>query len=271
MIQGRYLLGVEDEGKTAAFLEQFAGLRTDPAEIQRLGREAAAIRARRPAPEADAFPCPPHFADHLRKVEERPVFRGLFRDRNPSFVLVSLPDLIPLQLHLDFSYALHVIPAGIDEPAVLNVCLPPEGGPIEAHGGMGEDLSFTVCTRDMNLRVTETHMDTEEGISVTFTIGRTAVFLVVVRRGRRLFVKDGTHRAVGLLARGASQAPAVLVRDDAGGPLFQDGRDAEILLSPHPPALADFLNPALHLAHKWRRGLKVIRIASDEFVVPDEI
>lgn len=270
MVEGRYLLGVESAERTATFLEKVAGCRFEVEVIRQGGRAAQALRRRRPFPTAAVLPCPEGYTDHLEAVRRRPVFQGIFGKERTSFGMVPLASLVPLQAHVDFSFALEAIPEEMDEAVRLDVCLPKHGQPMEARGGIEADRTFTLCTRDMNVSVAEVEMDTSAGVRVIFTLSRTAAFLVVVRRGHRLFLKDGTHRAVGLLARGVERAPAVVVDDGGDGPIIEDGLDEAWLSSSSPPFLSDFLDERLHVAHPWRRGLKVIRVRADEFVVPDE-
>lgn len=270
MTEGRYLLGVEPPERTARFLERLAGLEVDASWVREAGDRAQETRRVRHRLVQEILPCPPEMEPHLALVRSRPLFGGLFGDHNPSFGLVHLPSLVPVQPHVDMTHALTLVPPHTEGEAALHLCLPATAQPIDVWGGVGEDHgggAFTVCSPDLNLIVTEVHMDSDPMLKVTFTLSKTAVFLVVLDVNGRLFLKDGTHRAVGLMATGVEFAPCVLLK--ASDDLVLPGHlPKETCLSDHPPQLSDFLEPELHMVHAWRPGLKVIRIRSDEFVIP---
>jgi hypothetical protein len=76
-----------------------------------------------------------------------------------------------------------------------------------------------------------------------FVVGIMPSFLQVARHHGRYVLRDGYHRAYGLLARGITRAPA-FVRDfgvgelGAGAGLF----GTEVYLGDRPPSLPDFLD-----------------------------
>lgn len=272
MVEGRYLLDVEPVERTASFLERLAGIEVDQSWLTEQGLRAKEARDN----SQDATPtvgmCPHKCDEHLLRVRSRPLYSALFEGQENGFGLVDLHEVIPLQPHVDFAFALSRVPDGISEDEMLALCLPDGQQEVEAWGGVtvsdGQG-SFTVCSPDLNLIVHEVHMD-EAPLRVTFTLSKTAVFVVVVEREGRLYLKDGTHRAVGALARGIRQIPCVILRDRGHSPALAQHLPEETLFGAHPPRVTDFLDPALHFSHGWRRGLKVIRVRADEFVIPQE-
>lgn len=273
MIEGRYLLGVEPPEKTILFLHRLADLTVEEDWLREQGMRAHAARSARGAPAQPVAPCPPTHAEHLQRVRARPLFQGLFGACDFEFGLVDLASLIPVQPHVDFTFATATVPEQLDEETILELCLPASPQPIDAWGGVTEvngQGSFTVCSQDLNLVVSEVHMDSDPLLKVTFTLSKSAVFLVVVEAQGRLFLKDGTHRAVGLLARGTAAAPCVIVHGPSHRAAVPEHLPRETLFGERPPWLADFLEPALHIPHAWRRGLKIIRIRPDEFMVSQD-
>ena len=85
----------------------------------------------------------------------------------------------------------------------------------------------------------------------------------------RSFLRDGYHRAAGLLRAGISQVPAVVI--DA--PTFQyvtpspGPFDHEVAFGDGPPTLADFWNDAVSADASQPVVRKVVRIRGDQFVV----
>lgn len=273
MPEGRYLLGVEPAERTASFLGRSA---TFPVDLESIRVRCAAAQAARVArgPLAQAtLPCPESYADHLSQVRSRPLFQSLFQGYAFDLCLADLASLVPVQPHADYSFALEAVAEAPREQAVLDCCLPAGSQTLDVWGGVTDAQgsgSFTVCSRDLNLIVSEVHMDADPVLKVTFTLSKTAVFMVVAEMKGRLFLKDGTHRALGLLARGVEAAPCVLLHQRSCEPIIPEFLPRESLFGPHPPRLQDFLDERLYLAHPWRRSMKVIRIRSDDFVLPTD-
>ncbi len=269
MLEGRYLLGVEPAKATVSFLARSGRFPVDAEAIRIRCDEAEAIRSARAPLAQRLLPCPSEYAEHLARVRSRPLFQSLFPSDAADLCLVDLATLVPVQPHVDFSFSLEAVPPAPREQEILDCCLPAGPQGLDAFGGVTDAQgvgSFTVCSHDLNLIVSEVHMDTDPLLKVTFTLSKTAVFLVVAEEEGRLFLKDGTHRAVGLLARGIETAPCVVLRQRPG--MVPEFLPKETLFGAHPPELRDFLDERLYLAHPWSRGLKVIRIRSDEFVLP---
>ena len=86
----------------------------------------------------------------------------------------------------------------------------------------------------------------------------------------RYFLKDGYHRAYGLLKRGITRAPVLLQR----GRTFNDVHSGssssvshEHLFGAHPPMLTDFLDPTVSVVVEQQVFRKVVRIHAEEFVI----
>ena len=132
---------------------------------------------------------------------------------------------------------------------------------------MGKGVGVTDGARetpDLNVLVSEAKLDTENGLKVIFTVSKTAVFCQIQSSGGRFFVRDGTHRAVGLLAAGVRHMPAIV--EEVPPHKVSNFLPEDSLFGPHPPRIADFLDPFLYIEHPWALHKKVVRIIVDEFV-----
>jgi hypothetical protein len=81
------------------------------------------------------------------------------------------------------------------------------------------------------------------GLALSFAVGIVPSFLQVARHHGRYVLRDGYHRAYGLLARGINRAPA-FVRDFGVGALGTSAGlfGTDVYLGDRPPRLADFLD-----------------------------
>ena len=269
-MEGRYLLGVEPTDRVEAFLRTHTRARVAPDVLRRRNAAAEAIREARPFSPGAVRPAPDDAEAHWARVRGRPLFQTLFGSRQVTFAWVDIATLIPTQPHINFTHALTRVGADLPPDAVLELTLPAEREVMDLWGGLtrtGGTPVLTLGTRDPNVGISEARLDHADGLKIVFTIGKTAVFVQVIRHQGRFLVRDGTHRAVGLLARGHTHLPAVVLSCDEPDeiPPFLS---RTLLLGPHPPVLADFLEPALVYAHPWDERTKVIRIQAEEFALP---
>lgn len=267
--EGRYLLGLTSLDRTLAFVGRHTVEAVDPAELARRDALARERRlSRRPAA-ARPEPLPDRYARHAEHVTGRALFRNLFGDVDATLAFVDIASLVTVQPHVDFTFACETVPDGVDEGVAVELCLPAAPRPVEFWGGVtrGREVACTICTRDLNLTVAEAKLDLAAGLEARFALARTAVFCQVVEVGGALYLKDGTHRAVGLAARGFSRLPCVLVRG-ARERQVPTQLPGEALFGPAKPLVVDFLDPEMHLAHRWPARIKFIRIRVDEFVAP---
>ena len=268
-MEGRYLLGVEPVDAALTFLAQNSPTEIDPAAFAASDAQARRRRASRTYTPARVRPLAPEAAEHLRRLADRSLFRSMFEGTDYEVASVDIAGLVVAQPHVNFGYALRRVPEPVTPPQALEICLPVTKGNVDAWGGVnsGPNVACTLVTPDLNLTVTEARLDTSDGIRPVFVIGRTAVFCHVVAVDGRLVIKNGTHRAVGLCARGIVRMPCLVTRADTPADL-PEGIDRRALMGDHPPTVADFLDPELHLVHTWPERIKVIRIIADEYVAP---
>ena len=168
-----------------------------------------------------------------------------------------------------------------DETALADLCLP-SVQPAPPRGAFTDPdrLGFTISSRNPNLRVVGTHM--QEGLvtsapgvqpqkvqAITFFVTMGTSYLQLARYQGRYFLRDGYHRAAGLLRAGINDVPAVVT--DA--PSFHYVTpvpglfDHEVAISDRPPLLTDFWDDAVSADGTQPVVRKVVRIRADQIVV----
>ncbi len=176
---------------------------------------------------------------------------------------------------------LRVAEAIADPAALIELCLPasqpaPPLGAFSEPDGHG----FALSSLNPNLRVAGGNVaealvsaspqaPPQKVQAFTFFVSMGASYVQVARYHGRSFLRDGYHRAAGLLRAGISQVPAVVI--DA--PSFQfiapaPGMfDHEVAFSDRVPRLADFWDDTVSANALQPAVRKVVRIRADEFVV----
>lgn len=269
-MEGRYLLGATGIEETLSFLKRQCEVDISAEALAE--RTAVAERIRQDRPPVGSLPdaqeAPEDWQPHLDAVAARPLFRRLFDGHRWQFAAVSVGSIISVQPHLHYSHAMRRAKIEPSTADILERCLPLQPEALELWGGVseGDPPSVSFFTRDPNIQITAAKMETQP-LRVTFTIGKTAVFLQVARLGGRLYLKNGTHRAVGLAARGVHLLPCVLVDvpDIDSLPKFLPFRT---LMGETPPLVTDFLNPHLYCPHVWGDRIKFIRLVPELFSSP---
>jgi hypothetical protein len=131
-----------------------------------------------------------------------------------------------------------------DLVSIAGVTLPPPST-AEVPAQFDEERKAWIITApNPNLRITSAvNGPSENGPVFGFSVAILPSFLQVARHHGRYVLRDGYHRAYGLLARGITSAPA-LVRDFGVGALGTGpGLFAtDIYLGDRPPLLRDFLD-----------------------------
>ncbi len=164
-----------------------------------------------------------------------------------------------------------------DPDALFDACLP-EAERVELPGGFDPSQNaFTISSLNPNLRiasfeVVETPLPqglTKRIVGFSLSLGGSHVQICEYRN--RWMIRDGYHRLYGLMERGATIVPCVLIKarsfeeTGAGRPGFFG---FEILYSDRPPLLSDFHDPRFSLEVTTPAVRKVVRVRAEEFVVP---
>jgi len=218
----------------------------------------------------------------LDQVAARPELRASIPDAPWTIEWVDMTRVMSIQKMITTD-GLDLRVAGVkDDPmALVELCLP-AGQPVAPLGGfMDQDgLGFTTSSLNPNLRlagsqVSEALVSPSPSVppqkmqAITFFVSLNTSYVQVARYQGRCFLRDGYHRAVGLLRAGTTRVPAVVI--DA--PTFQyvvptPGLfDHEIAFSDHPPMLTDFWDDTVAVQAQQPAVRTVLRIQAQKFPV----
>lgn len=170
-----------------------------------------------------------------------------------------------------------------DADALFRLCIPDEA-PAPSQAAISSDpdnKGFTISSLNPNLRIAGAQVSDADvspalGMPPTkmkaFTIlAFTGLsYLQVVRYRDRCFVRDGYHRATGLLRRGVRAVPCIFIEarnfGEVGCP--PGSLTDEIMYGDRPPRLVDFWDDATSREVQQIAIRKVLRVRGDEFLVP---
>jgi len=242
----------------------------------------AALLARRPFTDdlPPLEPLPAAIAEHARMVLEP--MRLATRDERPwrelDAGIIDLMRLISFQkaVALDDIENRFADVSQDDWHSLANLCLPLARGEEDLRGTFDKDgKGLTFTSFNPNLRISPIQRvgstgGPDSGQIVGFQILFGTPHVHVVAYKNRVFLKDGYHRAFGLLARGITRVPCIFERARS----FQDVHSGaagfitqEYVLGTHPPLVRDFNDPAVSATVEQQSFRKVIRIRAEEFVI----
>ena len=218
--------------------------------VRRAAAARDAVSARQAGVEQDdaLAPAPAELDDHIAAVRARPEAQP-FVAEGWNVCLVDLRRVCAAQptVHVDQA-AERVRQASADGLLGLaRVTLPiPTDAPLATQFDQARNI-WTLSSPNPNLRIMQpAKAKAEAGFVVLgFLVGVLPSFLQVARFQGRLILRDGYHRAVGLLQRGIHVVPAFTrdfgLHDDLGLPavgMLPQGA----YLGPRPPLLPDYLD-----------------------------
>ncbi|MHB8572610.1 MAG: hypothetical protein ACYDAY_06595 [Candidatus Dormibacteria bacterium] len=218
----------------------------------------------------------------LESVRARPDLHATFANLNWRPAMVDLERVLTFQkiVHTD---GIDQRLKGVREKAkLLELCIPgqqplPPLGAIADSDGKG----FTISSNNPNLRIAGGQLSEAQVAqspetppvrmqAMTFLVYMGTSYLQVVRYRDRAFVRDGYHRAAGLLRRGITRVPCIFIEaqtfEEIAAPA--GSLSYEVLYGDRPPRLSDFWNDAVAGSVKQVAIRKVVRVRGDEFVVP---
>jgi hypothetical protein len=159
-------------------------------------------------------------------------------------------------------------------PSLVDLCLPTAQQPELRFSQDGDGKGMTLSSPDLNLKVAGAGLGMVE---VAPGVMRPAVQIVIdfpmsfvnvgLFRGR-YYLRDGYHRAAGLLRAGKHIVPCIVVEVDSVQQLLPNpvGLFSEdVLLDDRPPALTDFWDESVACAGN-RPSLRIVRVRGDEIV-----
>jgi hypothetical protein len=181
--------------------------------------------------------------------------------------LVDLRALFAFQRRLAFSplHSSPQIPSPSDWRGLLDYVFgAPRAVKCELSRGGAGDIVLQSSNPNLHLRLTEDPVNPLKAHAG-------GPFLEVARFRERWFLRDGYHRAYALLHEHIFAVPAVMVEAASLSDLGSDAAcffPEDVLLSPHPPRVTDFLEEKLVLTYQRPALRKKIRITIEEFLEP---
>jgi hypothetical protein len=198
------------------------------------------------------------------------------------------PAVVDLRRVLSFQKVIHVdgledrVGHVSDARSLLELCIPTEQPSVPVGAFTDQDgKGFTVSSFNPNLRIaggqiSEAQVSQAPGIpavkmqAITLLVFMGASFLQIVRYKDRSFIRDGNHRAAGLIRRGIFEVPCIFIEarsfDEVGA--ASGTFSYETLYGDRPPGLADFWQEDVSRPLQQLAVRKVVRVRGEEFVVP---
>lgn len=219
----------------------------------------------------------------LDQIASRPELRAAIPDAPWTVEWVDLTRVLSVQKLIctdALESRINAVVKG-DPAAITDFCLPAvqPAPPLGAFTDM-DGTGVTVSSLNPNLRVVGSHVQEtlvtttkdappQKMQAVTFFVNMGTSYLQVAHYRGRYFLRDGYHRAAGLLRAGVTRVPAVLIQ----APSFQyvvpaPGLfDHEVAFSDRPPRLADFWDASVAADGAQPAVRKVVRIRAEQFPV----
>jgi hypothetical protein len=105
-------------------------------------------------------------------------------------------------------------------------------------------------------------------VHMGFQVRMITSFLQVGSMQGRYFLRDGYHRGLGLVQRGARYVPALVREDMLIADLVAPGSlSVEAILGPKPPTLADYWDDSVSVTARLPAPRRIISVAASELSV----
>ena len=241
----------------------------------------AAVAAREPVtiqnPIVEGDPEP------LAAVAARPEVQADFHGQKWTVERVDLRRIISVQKAITTDgLDLRVLSAKNGDAELMELCLPADQ-PEPPLGAFGDasGLGFTITSVSPNLRfygsqLAQVEIAPAEGLptrrmqAMTLFVGMGSSYIQVAHYRGRYFLRDGYHRATGLLKAGINIVPAIFIDADSFEFISPPGNGLfghEVAYSDVPPMLTDFADDEVAFESLQAATRKVLRVRGDEFVV----
>ncbi len=220
--------------------------------------------------------------DAIRKtILERPDIHAAFAGLQWYPAMVDLREVLAFQKLINtegLEARLALVQTSKEE--LFELCIPtnqplPPAGAIVDQDGKG----FTISSLNPNLRITGSqasgmqtnpNLPTVGAIAITLLVSMGSPYLQVVHYNGRYFIRDGYHRACGLVHANMNIVPCIVINAQSfeqAVPQPQMFLPYDVLFGEHPPRLADFWDDEVSCDVERPATRKVIRIRGDEFFV----
>jgi len=269
----RVLLGWLEADEAGLWLaEQQAGVQPTATQLAQAAHARAVVAARVPGVDQSEVvtALPEELSGYVQRLEQTRDFADMLREGfRPA--MADLTKLCALQpyVYTDHTMARVAMLDVGDLAAIAEMTLPmPSVTPPPTIHFDEATQSWVLPATNPNLRIIGPFNAELEpsGHAFGFIVGVTTSFLQVSSFNGRYFLRDGYHRAYGLLARGIKQVP-VMLRDCATPEEFcpPPGMLApEVCLGERPPRLPDYLDNRVSGAVDMAGSRKLVVIHGSE-------
>jgi hypothetical protein len=202
--------------------------------------------------------------------------RKMVRDPGEIDVRAAMVDLrrvISVQRGVTLDAIEERVDVGNDWVSIAALCLPSEAEADEKVDGVvdrdGKGVTFTSPNPNLRAGAIQSVISEDGSREVRIPILFGTPYMQVIEYAGRLYLKDGYHRAYGLLSRGVTRVPMLhrTARSLAEVSADRGFIGQEHLIGPRPPLLPDFLDDDVSVTVKRRAMCKTIRLRADEFTV----
>lgn len=197
------------------------------------------------------------------------------------------PAVIDLAKVLTFQKLVHVdglderLDGTLDQRRLLELCIPSQLPPPPLAAFTDSDgKGFTISSQNPNLRIAGGQMaDANVALApglpqvkmqaVTLLVFMGTSYLQVVRYHDRCFIRDGYHRAAGLIRKGITKVPCIFIEAESFEQIAAPPGSFtyEVLYGDRPPRLTDYWEDSVARSVRQAAIRKVVRIRGEEFVV----
>lgn len=200
---------------------------------------------------------PTSFGNHLKQLQEEPTFGELTTGVTGwSWKLVELAKLRTFQTSLNWSYVQRLIlraPEVNELDSTLRYCLPLAGSGepqrvVVSFNSVAN--TYSLVSEHLDFRIVGQVQGEDQRTKrkfFGFVTGFGLPTLTVAHYRDMYLVKNGYHRASALLAKGHKHVPALVIETDSfpvTGAASPGAFPVDVLSSPTPPILSDFLSDA---------------------------
>jgi hypothetical protein len=217
----------------------------------------------------------------VKAVKTRPEIQAAFNEFDWYPALVDLREVLAFQKlinmeGLDIRLAL----ARDSREVLFELCLPSTQSLPPSAVMLDQDgKAVTISSLNPNLRVsgfqagtvqTDPNLPSTQVMALTFLVSMGTSYLQVVQYRNRYFIRDGYHRAAGLLRENINIVPCIVINAqnfDQVGANLQQFIPYEVLFGERPPRLVDFWDEDVSRTVQRTAVRKVVRVRADEFVV----
>lgn len=217
------------------------------------------------------------------EIKSRPEIQAAFAPFTWRPAMVDLREVLSFQPDISLEgLENRIAEANNGSDSLLELCIP-KNKPLSSAGILGErgSHSYTISNVNPNLKVQGSGVETRavpvsptlppvNVLAITFFVGIPMSYLSVVSYNGRYFLRDGYHRAAGLLKADIFTVPCIYVEaknfEETGANQQQGHLTHEIMYGDRPPKLSDFWDESVSGEGKVPSRMKIIRLKADEFL-----